>query len=89
MTVGACAAFGRSRVPAAREEVEEAEEAKEEGEEAEEAGVAGVAGVVEEEVAAATPFLGCGAPPGALTLRAGPALAGKQLESRGSGISKT
>lgn len=86
MTVGACADFGRSRVRAAREEVEEAEEAKEKGEEAEEAGVAGV---VEEEVAAATPFLGCGAPPGALTLRAGPALAGKQLESRGSGISKT
>lgn len=39
---------------------------------------------------AATPFfLGCGAPPGALPRPALPALAGKQLETRGSGISKT
>lgn len=58
----------------------------------EEAGVEEMkeAGVAEEEVvASATPFLGCGVPPGALPPRARPALAGKQLESRGSGISKT
>lgn len=62
MTVGACAALRRSRVPGGGgggrgsgggEEVEAAEE---------------------EVAVTATPFLGCGAPPGALPLRAPPQL---------------
>lgn len=44
---------------------------------------------VEASAVAGTPFLGRPAPPGALRLPGFPSLAGKQLDPRGSGMSKT